>query len=294
MSKPYAEVIGDPIAHSKSPLIHRFWLAKLGLNYDYKATHVFPQDLESFLSERRLDPDWCGCNVTIPHKKAVLAHVDQTRPVSAALGASNCIIRQDANSPQLIADNTDWSGFLEPLHPWARSGPTSKFAYVIGNGGAALAISYALDRTGFTVISIARDTNKALALRQRLELFDDDLVIPLSSLSSDQGKASQLRGDLGGRNDHIDCLVNTTPLGMNGFPALDVDLSYFPEDMVVYDIVYDPLETPLLRQARRRGMPTIDGLGMLIGQAAGAFEKFFATEAPRPFQHSGIRSLEFT
>jgi shikimate dehydrogenase len=286
---PYAEVIGDPIGHSKSPLIHKFWLKKLGLDYDYRRKQVKPDDLAAYLASRRRDRDWCGCNVTIPHKKAILAHLDETLPVVDRLGASNCITRRGSNEPRLVGDNTDWSGFLEPMQAWIKPGPIAKFAYVVGTGGAAAAISYALDRADFCVVSIARDTEKALALRRRLDLFDDDLVMPLAALSKGDEEAN-LPGHWGDRETRIDCLVNATPLGMTGYPPLDVDLGHFPEDLLVYDIVYDPLETQLLRDARRRGMPTVDGLAMLIGQAASAFEIFFVEKAPR--QHDeALRAL---
>jgi len=277
MNAPYAEVIGDPIAHSKSPLIHRFWLEKSGLEYDYRPAHVRPEGLGDYFASRVADPAWCGCNVTIPHKQSALKFVQDCSPVARTLGAANCITRHGSAELRLVADNTDWLGFMEPIQFWAEQEVTYKFAYVIGAGGAAAAVSYALSRAGFTVVSIARDAKKALALRQRLDLFDDDLVADLK----DWGKRIQPIWAQEERSDRIDILVNTTPLGMAGYPDLDLDLAGLPEDMLVYDIVYNPLETTLLRQARQRGMPTVDGLGMLIGQAAAAFELFFIERAPR-------------
>jgi shikimate dehydrogenase len=285
MGPPYAEVIGDPIAHSKSPLIHKFWLEQIGLAGDYRRTHVRLDELAPFLAERRADPDWRGCNVTIPHKQSVIPHVDATSPVVSRLGAVNCITRQGGTDAPLIGGNTDWSGFLEPLQPWLQRGEQPGFGYVLGAGGAAAAVSYALDHAGFTVVSVARDRAKVLALRHRLGLSDDALAIALDSFRS-RGAA----GTLDGNSRRLDVLVNTTPLGMGGFPPLDIDLGGLPVTTIVYDIVYDPLETPLLAQARRRGMPTLDGLQMLVGQAAEAFELFFARPAPRTHDNK-LRAL---
>jgi shikimate dehydrogenase len=290
MAIPYAEVIGDPIAHSKSPLIHRFWLEKLGLKYEYRCTLVPSHDLRLFLASRRNDEDWCGCNVTSPHKEAVLRYVDEKSTLVQALGAANCILRRNSPEPCLTSSNTDWSGFLDPIKPWLKRDVTYKVAYIIGAGGAAAAVSYALNRAGFTIISINRSTRKALALRRRLELFDDDLVMPLESLSQNAPPGVRLPADWGDRTQRLDILVNTTPLGMKGYANLEVELGAFPADTLVYDVVYDPVETPLLGEARRRGMPTIDGLGMLIGQAAPAFELFFGSAPPR--QHDAeLRAL---
>ena len=283
MTVPYAEVIGDPIAHSKSPLIHNLWLEKLGLRYDYRRAHVTAEQLPHYLEQRRSDPDWRGCNVTIPHKESVLRFTDDAEPVVKTLQAANCLTRRAGEAPVLVADNTDWSGFMEPIQAWAARDVAYKRAYVIGAGGAAAAVSYALDRAGFLVININRDMNKALALRHRLGLFDDDLCTDLKAWSRLESGSRPALADWGDRARRSDILVNTTPLGMTGYPELDVDLEFFPEDVLVYDIVYSPLETRLLREARRRNMPTVDGLEMLIGQAARAFELFFGEKAPRQF-----------
>lgn len=275
MGVPYAEVIGDPIAHSKSPLIHNFWLEKLGLDYEFRLNCVRAEQLGSYLEERRHDPDWCGCSVTLPHKQSVLANLDELAPAARRLGAVNCITRRGASESRLVGHNSDWAGFLEPLRPFLASRQAYRMAQVIGSGGAAAAISYALDREGFTIVSINRNADKALQLRHRLELFDDDLIDDLGSLQA------PVTADWGDRTKVLDLLVNATPLGMTGFPPLPVDVATLPNGCVVYDIVYDPLDTDLLQSARQLGHPTIDGLGMLIGQAAVAFESFFSEPAPR-------------
>lgn len=273
MGIPYAEVIGDPIAHSKSPAIHRFWLEKLGLPGNYRAVRVTAGELDAYLDGRRRDPDWRGCNVTLPHKQSVLQFVDWPATPTSRLGAANCVTRHKKG--HLKAHNTDWLGFLEPLQPWLRLDRTYRMAVVTGAGGAAAAVTYALDQCHFTVVNLAREPSKALAMRRRLDLLDDDddLVGELSELLVGQ--------DLGDRSDILDLLVNATPLGMEGFPPLRVSTAFLQQTTVVYDLVYHPLETELLRVARQNGVETIDGLAMLVGQAASAFELFFSRPAPR-------------
>lgn len=275
MGRPYAEVIGDPIDHSKSPLIHNFWLAKLGLPYEFRRTRVRRGQLGAFLQHRRADTDWCGCSVTLPHKADALGHVDEYSRLVAKIGAANCLTRIGTTDRKIVAHNTDWSGFLEPLEPWFKEEATYRLATVIGAGGAAAAASYALDRSGFPVISVNRDLGKAFAMRRRLDLFDDDLVMDLGSLEI----PAETRA--GSRDGAQDLLVNATPLGMAGFPPLRLDLSRLSPGTAVCDLVYHPIETDLLRQARHRGLRVFDGLGMLIGQAAAAFALFFVESAPR-------------
>ncbi len=255
---PYAEVIGDPIAHSKSPLIHNFWLEKLGIEADYRKTHVRPDQLAAYFLKRRADPDWLGCNVTIPHKVAVMDFVSDPGKVGDLIGAMNTIACETAGP--LIGTNTDAGGFLAPLQAMGWRG---RSALIVGAGGAARAVLYALSQSGVEAITImARDTAKGQALLDRAgmkgEVIGMEAPVP-----------------------QVDLLVNCSPLGMTGKPPLDLDLSPLPEQAVVYDIVYAPLDTPLLLAARARGLRTIDGLEMLIGQAALAFDIFFDADAPR-------------
>lgn len=284
MTVPYAEVIGDPVAHSKSPLIHKFWLGKLGLDYDYVATRVAPADLPLFLENRRRDPLWCGCSVTLPHKQAVIHALDQVDPAASEIGAVNCITREGLGEVRLIGGNTDGTGFLEPLQPWLRREYAIRFADVIGTGGAAAAVAYALDREGLTVFLYGRNRQKAQNLSGRLQLEDDRSGSDFASLNADGPSAPEPDPE------RLALLVNATPLGMTGFPPLPINLDLFPVTTVVYDLVYAPLETPLLRAARERGMPTIDGLAMLIAQAAIAFERFYVEPAPREHD-SELRGL---
>lgn len=257
-TRPYAEVIGDPIAHSKSPQIHGFWLDALGIAGDYRATHVLADDLAAFIAARRDDGDWAGCNVTVPHKVAALDLVDDRGDVRGSIGAINTIFR--AEDGALVGTNTDAAGFYAPL---AEADLAGAPVTVIGNGGAARAVLFALSRIGVGPVTIlARSPLKGAALLARFGLKGDALPIPAVAPPAA-------------------LLVNTTTLGMTGQPPLDLDLGALPDDGIVYDIVYAPLETPLLRAARARDLATIDGLDMLIGQAAVAFELFFGAEPPR-------------
>lgn len=254
---PYAEVIGDPIAHSKSPLIHGFWLKALGMEAEYRACHVTPEGLGDYFAARRDDPLWRGCNVTIPHKIAVMEHVADPGGVRSSIGAMNTIARDEKGA--LIGTNTDAGGFYTPLGQSDFSGAD---VAVIGAGGAARAVLFALSRMEVGSVTIhARNALKAMGL--------------LASF----GLKGQVRG-MADALGEVDLLVNTSPLGMKGFDPLVVDLDPLPDGALVYDIVYNPLETGLLKAARARGLETVDGLDMLIGQAALAFEIFFDAAPP--------------
>jgi shikimate dehydrogenase len=256
MSRVYAEVIGDPIKHSKSPLIHGFWLKKLGIAADYRACHVTPDQLPDYIASRKTDPLWRGCNVTLPHKVAVMDLVADPGGVRDSIGAMNTLLpRPDG----LMGSNTDAGGFLMPIMDVPLSGAS---VIVVGSGGAARAILFALKQMGAgRVTLLARNALKGAALLSRFGLKGDvkpiDAPLPPASL-----------------------LVNTSSLGMVGQPAFAPDLSPLPDDAIVYDIVYAPLETPLLQAAEDRGLETVDGLNMLVGQAALAFEMFFGVAPP--------------
>lgn len=257
MTSVYAEVIGDPIKHSKSPLIHGFWLEKLGIVADYRACHVTADGLAGYFAARQQDPDWRGCNITIPHKVAALDHVSDPGQVRQSIGAINTVFRGEKG--ELIGTNTDAAGFFAPISAdeWAH-----RDAIVIGAGGAARAILFALAQADIgTVTLLARSPLKAAALLSHFGL---------------KGQVLKMDASL----PPADLLVNSSPLGMVGQPPLDIDLSPLPENALVYDIVYTPLETGLLAAARKLGLETVDGLDMLIGQAAVAFELFFGKAPP--------------
>ncbi|ATE63276.1 shikimate dehydrogenase [Rhizorhabdus dicambivorans] len=268
---PFAEVIGDPISHSKSPMIHNFWLERAGIQAEYRASHVKPEDLWTFFEDRRRNPLWRGCNVTIPHKQAVMKLLDRIDPAAERIGAVNTVVPEDG---KLVGYNTDYIGFLEPLQPLLAQNHLFRMARIIGSGGAAKAVALALHDHGFTCVIIARDIEKAKALRESFEP-DDRLVAPLDIF------AEPTDFPFDDREGILDLVVNTTSLGMKGQPPLLLDFSHVPPNSVIYDIVYAPLETPLLAEGRARGLRAIDGLHMLVGQAAAAFERFFGRPAPR-------------
>jgi shikimate dehydrogenase len=254
---PYAEVIGDPITQSKSPLIHKFWLGALGRAGDYRRAHIKPEALAAFIDQRRADPDWRGCNVTIPHKVAVMDLVDDPGNIRGTIGAMNTIVRQPDGS--VIGTNTDAAGFYAPLAELDLEGAP---VAVVGAGGAARAVLFALARAGVGYVTILnRSPLKAMGLLATFglkgEVLGLDAQLPPAAL-----------------------LVNSSSLGMIGQPPLDLDLSALRDDAIVYDLIYAPLQTGLLKAAAARGLDTVDGLDMLIGQAALAFELFFGAAPP--------------
>ena len=270
MCAPYAEVIGDPIAQSKSPIMHGFWLERLGVEANYSRSHVIAGDLSAFLEGRRGDPAWRGCNVTIPHKQAVMPLLDRIDPVAEAIGAVNTIVPRDG---LLIGHNTDAPGFLEPLRSRLAERHLLRTARILGTGGAARAIAHALWNEGFTLIIAGRDITKAQVIASGFDAAHTH-VCTLDTF------AQPLDFDWGEPGDRLDILVNATSLGMMGKPPLPIDFSNLPPGAIVYDAVYAPLLTPLLAEARERGHPIVDGLSMLIGQGRIAFEHFFGAAAP--------------
>ena len=257
LTTPYAEVIGDPIAHSKSPLIHNFWIDQLGLEGTYRAAHVTAEELPAYLDARRADPHWRGCNVTIPHKVAITQLVADPGQVATSIGAMNTVLSEGEG---LIGTNTDAAGFVSPL---LAAGWEGKSAAIVGSGGAARAILFGLKQIGVTDVTIiARNAMKAMGLLSQIGV---------------KGKVIGLDAPL----PPVALLVNASAMGMVGETAYTPDLSPLPADAVVYDVVYTPLETPLLATADARGLAVIDGLEMLVGQAAAAFQLFFDAEPPR-------------
>ena len=251
MSTPYAEVIGDPIAQSKSPLIHGFWLDALGLPGDYRRAHVKSEELAAYIAERRIDPDWRGCNVTMPHKAAVMGLVDDPGDIRGTIGAMNTIVRQPDGA--LIGTNTDAAGFYSPLAELDLEGAP---VAVVGAGGAARAVLFALARANVGSVTILnRSPLKAMGLLATFGLRGD--VVALDA---------QL--------PPVSLLVNSSSLGMAGQPPLDLDLSPLPDDAIVYDLVYSPLQTRLLKAAAARGLDTVDGLDIHLLIEKGGWRPF--------------------
>ena len=237
----YAEVIGDPIRQSKSPLIHTFWIGKLGLDADYRAEHVTVERLEAYLAERRNDPDWRGCNVTMPHKQTIMPLLDRLEPLAERLAGQHYF----------------------------------RMARILGTGGAARAIISGLAQHGFTLVLAGRDPAKARSLLDELAPRAEHHAAALDHFAAPTDFAFD------DREGCCDLVINASPLGMRGQPPLHFDWSHAPPGSIAYDIVTDPLDTPFLRDAQAAGHETIDGYAMLIGQAAAAFTHFFGAEPPR-------------
>jgi shikimate dehydrogenase len=278
----YAEVIGDPIAQSKSPAIHNFWLGKLAIEAEYRACHVRPDELTDYLSQRRADPHWRGCNVTMPHKQAVMAGLAAIEPPADAIGAVNTILPDGAG--ELIGTNTDAAGFLEPLAKELAQTHYFRMARIIGTGGAARAIITALAGKGFTLVVAGRNPANARALLDELAPGGDHHAIDLAHFAQTTDFAFD------DREGCCDLVVNATALGMVGQELLTFDLSHAPPGSIFYDIVTAPPDTALLKAANMAGFRTIDGLAMLMGQAAAAFERFFGAPPPRQYD-AELRAL---
>ncbi len=264
MAKPYAEVIGDPVAHSKSPLIHNFWLEKLDIDAEYRATHVKPEELADYFKSRRADLGWRGCNVTIPHKIAAIAFADGATDVVHAVGATNVIAR---SGKQLIAGNTDVDGIDDVLRDVDLEGGEP---CVIGSGGAGRAAFHVLsDCSTAAVLVLSRQPERAVETTRPFSFMG--VGVPLNGAS----------GALSG----APLLINASPMGMAGQPPQPRDVvegvALMDCNALVFDMVYAPLETELLRAASTSGRRTADGLTMLVAQAASAFRQFFGHPAPR-------------
>jgi shikimate dehydrogenase len=254
----FAEVIGHPISHSKSPLIHRYWLDQLGIVADYRARDILPENLGAYFADMASDANWRGCNITIPHKVAALDFVTDPGDVRGSIGAINTVFRNDKGA--LVGTNTDAGGFFGPIADLPLAGES---AIVIGAGGAARAVLFALAQADIgEVIILARNPLKAAGLLAHFGL--KGRVLPLDAALPEAA-----------------LLANASPLGMKGQEPLDLDLSSLPEHALVYDLVYAPIETALLKAARARELETVDGLEMLVGQAAIAFELFFGAPPPQ-------------
>ena len=266
---PLALVVGWPISHSRSPIIHGHWLKTLGLAGAYERRPVEPAAFPAFAASIGAD-GLVGANVTIPHKVAAFACCDVTTDVAKALGAVNTLWRGEGG---LHGDNTDVAGFLANLDEgapgWARANGR---ALVLGAGGAARAVVYALLQRGFCRIDV---TNRTLANSEDLARQFGERVHALGAPDA----ASVAAADL---------IVNTTSLGMKGQPDLAFDLGTAKPTAVVTDLVYLPLETALIRAAKARGLRGVGGLGMLLHQAVFGFERWFGR---RPQVDAELRAL---
>jgi len=250
-------VIGWPIAHSRSPLIHGYWLKQYGIGGSYTRRPVEPAHLAEFISKLS-QSGLAGCNVTLPHKEAVFGLVTHADESTERLGAVNTLFLRDGRA---VGTNTDGEGFINSLRS---SVPGINIAngrvMVLGAGGASLAVVNAILEQGASEVVVANRTlEKAEQLRQRF----GPKVLPLEW------------DEAGDQLTECGLLVNTTSLGMTGQPEIGLNMSRLPVDAVVTDIVYTPLRTKLLADAAARGNRTVDGLGMLLHQAVRGFSLWF-------------------
>lgn len=268
MAEPKAFVCGHPIAHSRSPVIHGYWLAQYGLRGSYTAIDVAPAAFAGFL--RGLgDRGLVGGNITIPHKQAALALVDEADEAARQIGAVNTVWLEGG---RLHGTNTDWIGFAANMDEGAPGWDQAGRTVVLGAGGAARGILFALaarDMTG--VVLVNRTVERAEDLAGRFPAT-------VAEVSGWDGLSAALEG--------AELIINTTSVGMKGAAAAEIDLSGLAPAAIVSDIVYVPLETPLLATARRLGLRTVDGLGMLLHQAVPGFERWFGL---RPEVSSSLR-----
>lgn len=259
MTSFYAEVIGDPIDHSLSPLIQNFWLQQLKIDADYRRHRVARDELDAYLMDRRADPNWRGCNVTMPLKLDALDAADEASDRAVTAGAANLLVPKEG---KLLAANTDVGAIATLLANLHQAGAAMSSVVLLGNGGAARAALVACKLVGLSMIRIqARDMAAAtkLAVEFGLETAPAPITEPITS----------------------DGVINSTPLGMAGQGCLNCDVSQMRPDGWVFDMITDPPETPLIAAARARGLKVVIGLEMLVEQAATSFELMFGQKPPR-------------
>jgi shikimate dehydrogenase len=265
---PAACLIGWPAAHSRSPLIHHYWLRKLGIEGGYNIEAVPPEEFAEFVLHLSTH-GFVGANVTIPHKERALA-LTKPDPRARAVGAANTLWYEGG---ELRSTNTDIEGFINNLDACAPGWDAASDALVLGAGGSSRAVVFGLIERGVKRVHLAnRTVDRARALAEQFGA-------PVHPVSWDA---------LGDLLPRAELLVNTTSLGMHGQPPLDVDVGRLPPHAVVADLVYVPLRTPLLAAAGARGLKTADGLGMLLHQAVRGFELWFGR---RPEVTPELRAL---
>jgi len=256
-----AGVMGWPVMHSRSPMMHNYWMEQQGLAGTYVPLAIEPGKIGPAL--RAMHPlGFAGCNLTIPHKQDAMEIVDEVDEVAKKIGAISCVVVRDDGS--LFGTNNDWLGFLGNLKEFrpdwrADAGPVT----VIGAGGGSRAVSYALLDQGVTEIRLVNRT------RERAEKLAEEFGGPIEVHSWEE------------RHDALDGVamaVNVTSQGMQGETALDIQLDALPVDAIAADIIYIPLETPFLAAARARGNPTLNGVGMLLHQGPPAWKRWFGVE----------------
>ncbi|OCP37298.1 shikimate dehydrogenase [Ensifer sp. LC163] len=267
----HAFVTGYPIKHSRSPLIHGYWLKQLGIEGSYRAHEVKPEDFSAFVAELKQGTSgFCGGNVTIPHKEVAHRLADRPDDLCLELGAANTLWIEAGD---VHATNTDGRGFVANLDERAAGWNQCSTAVVLGAGGASRAVIQAVRDRGIKTIHVV---NRTVARAEELaDRFGSAVQAhPMEALSEVMTGAG--------------LFINTTSLGMDGQDAPQIDFTVMARDAVVTDIVYVPLKTPLLRQAEEQGFTIVDGLGMLLHQAVPGFELWFGL---RPVVDATLRQL---
>lgn len=263
--RPFAELIGNPVDHSLSPAIHNYWLARLGIEAEYRATRVEPETLGAFLAARRQDPAWRGCNVTAPLKEPVLALLDRIEPEAQRIGAVNCVHRRDG---ALVGANSDMDGIDAALAHVPLDG--RKVALIGAGGAARAALFHCVDR-GAAVTILARRPERAAPLA-RLAAPGMVTILPIGR------GAEAIAGS--------QAVINASPAGMAHAAPMPESLLEALRSAApgarAFDMVYRPRETLFLGAARAAGLGVAGGLVMLVGQARRAFQLFFDAEAPSP------------
>ncbi|MCQ2914113.1 MAG: shikimate dehydrogenase [Alphaproteobacteria bacterium] len=246
-------VIGFPIEHSKSPLIHNYWLKKHNIDSNYTKVLVEPENLSNFMKNIH---DYSGINVTVPHKVSIIPYLDELTLTAKKAGAVNTVYIENG---KVIGHNTDGIGFVNNYK--SKSNLEVNTVTILGTGGASRGICSALKCKKLNIVY--RTLEKAEKIKTDLEKYEN---IEICLIPWNEKEDVYFETDL---------LVNATTLGMTGFDNLITDLSNLKSDAIVADVVYKPLITDFLKQAEKLNHPIADGLGMLLGQAAPAFEKFF-------------------
>ena len=257
--RAFAGVIGDPIAQSRSPAIHQFWLDALGIDADYRPHLVRADDLRAYVTGVRADPLWRGSNVTMPLKRAALDLAEEATDRAVAAGAANLLLMREG---RLFAANTDVGAIATLIERERKAGRRAGSVTLFGSGGAARGALVALKLLGIDLVRIqARDMAAArkLSVEFGLALAPRPLTAPVDS----------------------DALINATPLGMAGYECLNCDLALMPEGGLVFDMVSNPADTPLTLAARARHLAVVTGMEMLVEQAAASFKLMFGQDPPR-------------
>ncbi|HJU31655.1 MAG TPA: shikimate dehydrogenase [Hyphomicrobiaceae bacterium] len=270
MSTRHACIVGWPVEHSRSPMIHNFWLEKHAIDGSYTRRAVPPGEEAGFFAALR-NEGLAGCNVTLPHKQAALAAAEVATDDARAVGVANTLWLEDG---RLHADNTDGAGFVQHLQASVPAfAPARAAVSILGAGGGARGVIHALLRAGVPEVRLFNRT------RDRADAVARHFGARVRA--HDWGERQDRSRDAG-------LLINATSLGMRGSGDLDMPLAQLADDCVVADLVYVPLETPLLAAARARGLPAVDGLGMLLHQAVPGFQRWFGI---RPEVTPELRAL---